>query len=298
MLCRRILHTCSLLVRRTPCLLLLKNNNFIINFQIVFTVLDAKPFIAELFRPFESPPPYNAALSLPSNVNQQQRTGDLNYAQATNAADQAASDSGRTLLLIKKYKLKQRRRKRIKKRLCKSLGRTYPYVNIAYVEVNEYYNCPVGTFLVPAGEQEAISGVGGGGGGLHDEEIIEEYVDPGEPDGGPSNSHGPLGGSVPAGGPSVQYPAGAGGGGGAAGGCRGQLCPSGGPLGFFGEGGLFDFTSGTPNQLVGLNTLQGVNYQDVKPVVEFNVPGSLVDAVSLLLFAEQLKTRLRNHTKT
>lgn len=246
-------------------------------------VLDAKPFsIAELFRPFEPLPPYEAASALSSaSSSAAYSNGDLRqYAAAAQqqqqlhqqqqvanrqvAANQATSDSGRTLLLIK-HKIKKRRRKRKKKRLCRSHGRTYPYVNIAYVEVNEYYNCPAGTV------EEVITG---GAGEQYDEEIIDEYIDPSEP-AEPSNSHGPLGGSVPAGGPPVQYPEASGAG------CRRGLglCPSGGPLGFFGEGGLFDFTSGAQNQLVGLNPLQGVSYDDVRPVVEVNLPGSLVDAV-------------------
>lgn len=95
------------------------------------------------------------------------------------------------------------------------------------------------------------------------DEVIDEYT---EPD-AENNSHGPLAGVDQ----TVQPTAAV------------ANRPSGGPLGFFGQGGLFDVTSGNgipPNSLLGVNQLQGASFDDVRPVVEFNVPGSLVDAVS------------------
>lgn len=196
-------------------------------------------------------------------------------AAATARDRQQSLDDSRTFVHIKQTKRRRRRRRR---RPCRRRdARTWPTVNFVYLEVNEHYNC------APAyGDHQSGGGGSFSGGSNHvDEEeeyddIIDEYNDPVTV----TNSHGSL----------VSSPA-----------VSANNRPSGGPLGFFGQGGLFDIAggqggqggggggglpggglaggSGSQNQLFGVNQLHDAGYDDVRPVIEINLPESLQDAV-------------------
>lgn len=173
----------------------------------------------------------------------------------------------------------KKKKKPIKKRPCipqahngPKYSRTYPNLNLVFVDVNyngnsEYntnggYACRPGNF----GSSGLGSHIGGlfthGSHGVSAEEDYDENVvavDSGH------NSHGALLGV---------------GGGGSVGG-------SGGPLGFFGQGGLFDFSSsnsGTTSSNVVRpqvdDSYDSIDENGVRPVIEINVPDTIQDAVS------------------
>lgn len=252
----------------------------------------ARPFsFADLFQPYAptangQSPAANPNDANPSAVNAysaaspyatavdplalQQRAYALATAQA--GRSQPAPDAGRTFVHIKHQKRRRRRRRRRPCRVRDS--RTWPNVNFVYLEVNEHYDCGTAYGGGGGGQHGGIFGGGQHGGSSNHvdededeyDDIIDEYNDPVTV----TNSHGSLASAPSAGQAAANR-------------------PSGGPLGFFGQGGLFDFgggQSGGPvggggqNQLVGVNQLHGGGgYDDVRPVIEINVPESLSDAV-------------------
>lgn len=189
----------------------------------------------------------------------------------------------------KKKRMKKKRRPCIPQahRPSKYGSRTYPNLNVVFVDVNyngDYntvggYACRPGNY----GSAGAASHAGGlfnhgAHGGYDSVEADEEDYDDAvvEPD-TVVNSHGSLL-TIGDGGGSV---GGGGGGGGAA--------AQGGPLGFFGQGGLFDFsghssggTAAVPQRpQVDDPYSQHLSDDDtVKPVIEINVPDTVQDVVS------------------
>lgn len=170
----------------------------------------------------------------------------------------------------------KKKKKRIKKRPCipqahnPKYSRTYPNLNVVFVDVNYNgnpdYNTNGGYACRP--ENFGSSGLGSHIGGLfthgsHGVSADEDYdenvvaVDSGH------NSHGGL--------------LGVGGGGGG----------TGGPLGFFGQGGLFDFSASNSGTSSSSNIVRpqvddsydSVDDNGVRPVIEINVPDTIQDAV-------------------
>lgn len=174
----------------------------------------------------------------------------------------------------------KKKKKRIKKRPCipqahngPKYGRTYPNLNVVFVDVNyngdSAYNTNGGYACRP--QNFGSSGLGshigglfnhGSHGGVSAEEDYDENVVAVDND---HNSHGALLGI-------------AGGGGGG----------NGGPLGFFGQGGLFDFSAGNSGTSISSSNIvrpqvddsyDSVDDNGVRPVIEINVPDTIQDAV-------------------
>lgn len=228
---------------------------------------------------------------------------------------------GRLFFDHDKKKKRRKRKKKKKKRPCipqKYGGRTYlPYVNLVYVEVNDNnYNPTGGYYCRPTygnGDQgsHGIHGAHGGGlldalFGLDDDDEEDEYDDTDDViddyDENLDNSHGALlvsGGlinrpvpGVGGGGASFggYVPGDGGSGGGLAGGGGGGSVVNGGPLGFFGQGGLFDFTSANRPGVNPARPQVDDPYSDgVRPVIEINVPDTLQDVVSINKYIEIIK---------
>lgn len=158
--------------------------------------------------------------------------------------------------------IKVQHKKKKKKKPCipysNKYGRTYPNLNVVFVDVNyngEYntnggYNC------------HPVYGNGGALGdlfGSHNNDDANEQNDVTNS----GNSHGGLLSNLGVG-------------------TVANRPQNGGPLGFFGQGGLFDFSGGSGGSTgVRPQVDDPYSYNDVKPVIEINVPDTVQDAVSV-----------------
>lgn len=147
------------------------------------------------------------------------------------------------------------KKKKIKKKPCipyrsnnPKYGRTYPSLNLVFVDYN--YNTVGGYGCNPAYGGGTHVGVHVNGDDYEEEqEEVNNVV---------HNSHGALINS------NVGYSQ-----------------PHGGPLGFFGQGGLFDFSGGSSggSSFVRPQVDDPYGSNNIKPVIEINVPDTFQDAV-------------------